>query len=110
MRPITCGGEIIFPDEVEAVLRYHPAVADAAVTGLPHPTLGNYLVALVAAESDLQPPGTEQVRQFCVGRLTGFKVPREVLAVAAIRRDGRRVDDDWARATAARLLGTPEIT
>lgn len=109
MRPIKCGGEIIFPDEVEAVLRYHPAVADAAVTGLPHPTLGNYLVALVAAEPDQQPPSTEQVRQFCVGRLTGFKVPREVLAVDAIHRDDKRVDYDWARATAAGLLGTPEM-
>ncbi len=109
MRPITCGGEIIFPDEVEAVLRYHPAVADAAVTGVPHPTLGNYLVALVEAVSDQQTPSTEQVRQFCVGRLTGLKVPREVLAVDAIRRDDRRVDDDWARATAAELLATPEI-
>ena len=109
MRPIKCGGELIFPDEVEAVLRYHPAVADAAVTGLPHQTLGNYLVALVAAEADRRPPSTEEVREFCVGRLSGFKVPREVLAVDAIRREGKRVDDDWARATAAELLGAPEI-
>jgi len=100
---------MIFPDEVEAVLRYHPAIADAAVTGLPHPTLGNYLVALVATEPDHQPPSIEQVRRFCVGRLTGFKVPRQVLAVDVIRRDGKQVDDDWARATATSLLGTPEI-
>ena len=51
---------MIFPDEVEAVLRYHPAVADAAVIGLPHPTLGNYLVALVAAEPNRQAPSTER--------------------------------------------------
>ncbi len=109
MRPIQCGGEMILPDEVEAVLRYHPAIADAAVTGLPHPTLGNSLVALVAAEPDQQPQSTEQVRLFCIGRLTGFKVPRAVLPVDAIHRDDKRVDHDWARATAARLLGTPEI-
>jgi acyl-CoA synthetase (AMP-forming)/AMP-acid ligase II len=100
---------MIFPDEVEAVLRYHPAVADAAVTGLPHPTLGNYLVALVAAEPDQQPPTIDQVRQFCVGRISGFKVPREVLAVDAIRRHGKLVDQEWARATAASLLGVPEV-
>ena len=51
VRPIKCGEEMIFPDEVEAVLRYHPAVADTAVTGLPHPTLGNYLVALVSGRA-----------------------------------------------------------
>jgi len=100
---------MIFPDEVEAVLRYHPAVADAAVIGLPHPAIGHYLVALVAAEPDRQAPSTEQIREFCVGRLTGFKVPRQVLAVDVIRRDGKQVDDDWARATATSLLGTPEI-
>ncbi len=100
---------MIFPDEVEAVLRYHPAVADAAVTGLPHPTLGNYLVALVAAEPNRQAPSTEVVREFCVGRLTGFKVPRKVLAVDAIRRNGKLVDQDWARATAAGLLGIAEV-
>jgi 3-oxocholest-4-en-26-oate---CoA ligase len=108
VKPITSGGEIIFPDEVEAVLRYHPAIADAAVTGLPHPTLGHYLVALVVGPSDSQPPSTEQVRRFCVGRLTGFKVPREVLAVDAICRHDKRIDYEWARATAAGLLGVME--
>jgi len=100
---------MIFPDEVEAVLRYHPAVADAAVIGLPHPALGHYLVALVAAEPNRQAPSSEQVREFCVGRLTGFKVPREVLAVDAIRRNGKLIDQDWAGAIAAGLLGIAEV-
>jgi 3-oxocholest-4-en-26-oate---CoA ligase len=109
VKPIMCGGEMVFPDEVEAVLRYHPAVADAAVTGLPHPTLGHFLVALVTSEPNQPPPTIEEVREFCVGRITGFKVPREVLTVDAIRRDGKRVDQDWARTTASELLGIAEV-
>jgi acyl-CoA synthetase (AMP-forming)/AMP-acid ligase II len=100
---------MIFPDEVEAVLRYHPTVADAAVVGLPHLTLGHYLVALVAAEPNQQSPSTEEIRQFCVGRLSGYKVPREVLTVEAIRRVDKRVDQDWARTTAAELLGLSDV-
>jgi 3-oxocholest-4-en-26-oate---CoA ligase len=109
MKPIICGGEMIFPDEVEAVLRYHPAVADAAVTGLSHLTLGHYLVALVVAEPDQPPLTVETIREFFVGRLSGFKVPREVLAVDAIRRNGKQVDQEWARATATEMLGIPEV-
>jgi acyl-CoA synthetase (AMP-forming)/AMP-acid ligase II len=107
MKPIKTGGESIFPDEVEAVLRYHPAVADAAVVGLPDRVMGEYLVALVTATPGRTAPSAEEVRQFCIGRLTGFKVPREVLTVAAIPQDGKRADYDWARTTAATLLGTP---
>ena len=107
MRPITSGGETIFPDEVEAVLRYHPDVDDAAVVGLPDTMMGEYLVALVAAPPERPVPTVEEVRAFCVGRLSGFKVPRHVLAVPAIRRDGKRIDYQWARATAADLLGAP---
>jgi acyl-CoA synthetase (AMP-forming)/AMP-acid ligase II len=39
MRPVTSTGELIFPGEVEAGLRYHPDVADAAVMGLPDPMM-----------------------------------------------------------------------
>jgi 3-oxocholest-4-en-26-oate---CoA ligase len=107
MRPITSGGETIFPDEVEAVLRYHPDVDDAAVVGLDDPMMGQYLVALITAPADHRPPTVEEVRAFCVGRISGFKVPRHVLAVSEIRRDGKRIDYQWARTTAAGLLGAP---
>jgi acyl-CoA synthetase (AMP-forming)/AMP-acid ligase II len=107
MRPITSGGETIFPDEVEAVLRYHPDIGDAAVVGLPDPMMGEYLVALVAATPERPAPTIEEVRAFCVGRLSGFKVPRHVLAVPAVRRDGKRIDYEWAWATAADRLGVP---
>jgi 3-oxocholest-4-en-26-oate---CoA ligase len=105
MRPINSGGETIFPGEVEAVLRYHPDIDDAAVVGLPDPMMGEYLVALVAATPEHPAPTVEDVRAFCVGRLSGYKVPRHVLAVPAIRRNGKRVDDEWARITAAERLG-----
>jgi 3-oxocholest-4-en-26-oate---CoA ligase len=108
MKPITSGGETIFPDEVEAVLRYHPDVDDAAVVGLPDPRMGQHLVALVAATPGHRAPTVEEIRAFCVGRLSGFKVPRHVLGVPSIRRHGKRIDDDeWARATATELLGAP---
>jgi acyl-CoA synthetase (AMP-forming)/AMP-acid ligase II len=107
MRPITSGGETIFPDEVEAVLRYHPDIDDAAVVGLPDPMMGQYLVALVAAAPGHRAPTIEEVRAFCVGRVSGFKVPRHVLAVPAILRDGKRIDYEWARATAVERLETP---
>ena len=107
MKPITSGGESIFPDEVEAVLRYHPDVADAAVVGLPDRRMGRYLVALVTSKAGHTAPTTDQVRTFCVGRLTGFKVPRRVFTVEVIPYDGQRVDYERARAIATARLGSP---
>jgi hypothetical protein len=37
MRPISGGGEVAPPDEVEAMIRYHPAVADGTATGVGAP-------------------------------------------------------------------------
>jgi acyl-CoA synthetase (AMP-forming)/AMP-acid ligase II len=107
MKPITIGGENVFPDEVEAVLCYHPAIAEAAVIGMPDGRKGEVLVALVAPKAGQNAPSSEEVRQFCVGRLTGFKVPHDILGVDAIQRDGRRADYEWATATATALLASP---
>jgi long-chain acyl-CoA synthetase len=68
------GGENIYCIEVEAVLAQHPAVADAALVGLPHPLLGEVPAAVVQTR-----PGAEvseaALRDFAALRLAAFKVP-----------------------------------
>jgi long-chain acyl-CoA synthetase len=71
------GGENIYCIEVENILIQHPAVADAALVGLPHPHLGEVPAALVQAR-----PGAEineaSLRSFAAERLAAFKVPVRV--------------------------------
>jgi long-chain acyl-CoA synthetase len=72
------GGENIYCIEVENVLVEHPAVADAALVGLPHPVLGEVPAALVQAR-----PGAAidaaMLQDFARMRLAEFKVPVRVL-------------------------------
>jgi long-chain acyl-CoA synthetase len=71
------GGENIYCAEVENVLTQHPAVADAALVGLPHPVLGEVPAALI----QMRAGGalTEQALQaFAAERLAAFKVPVKV--------------------------------
>ena len=71
------GGENVYCVEIEGVLYEHPAVAEAAVIGIPHPTLGEEVGAVVT----LLPGASvteEQIRDFVGTRLAGFKVPVKV--------------------------------
>jgi long-chain acyl-CoA synthetase len=74
------GGENIYCIEVENILSEHPAVADVALVGLPHPLLGEVPAALVQAR-----PGAEvnaaMLQDFVRARLAEFKVPVAVLIV-----------------------------
>ena len=49
------GGYSVFPAEVEAVLLAHPAVAEAAVVGVPHAELGEEVAAFVALQPGVPP-------------------------------------------------------
>lgn len=69
---IVTGGENVQPDEVEAVLRAHPAVADAAVAGRPDDVWGEVVAAWVVADGAVQP----ELDRWCRDRLASFKVPR----------------------------------
>jgi len=101
VKPIKTGGENVFPDEVEAVLRYHPDVVDAAVVGVPDRLLGERLVALVQPEPGKAGPTVEELTVFCRARLVGYRVPRAVIEVGEIMRlASGHPDYDWARAVA----------
>jgi long-chain acyl-CoA synthetase len=81
------GGENIYCAEVENVLAQHPAVADAALIGLPHPLLGEVPAALVQTRPGMA-LSERALQAFAVERLAAFKVPVRVhVSQAALPRN-----------------------
>jgi O-succinylbenzoic acid--CoA ligase len=83
---IRSGGERIWPEEVEAVLRDHPKVADAAVAGRPDPEWGQHVAAWVVPRLIDEPPTLGDLRGFAKERVASFKAPRELFLVPDIPR------------------------
>jgi long-chain acyl-CoA synthetase len=71
------GGENVYSAEVEAALFEHPAIADAAVIGVPHEVLGEEVGAVVVLK-----PGEEvtadELRDHVAERIASFKVPAHI--------------------------------
>ncbi|WP_431774402.1 acyl-CoA synthetase [Streptomyces cucumeris] len=86
---IISGGVNIYPAEIEAALLTHPAVADAAVFGVPHDDWGEEVKAVVEpAEGHAPVPAlAEELLTHCAQRLAGFKRPRSVEFIAEMPRD-----------------------
>jgi long-chain acyl-CoA synthetase len=71
------GGENVYSSEVEAVLFEHPAVADVAIIGLPHPMYGEEVAAVVQLQPGAQATQHE-LQEFVAARLARFKVPSTI--------------------------------
>ncbi len=71
------GGFNVYPREIEEVLYGHPAVAEAAVIGIPEPALGEEVKAVVAFKPG-QSATEEEIIDYCRERLAAYKYPRSV--------------------------------
>jgi fatty-acyl-CoA synthase len=97
---VNTGGEKVFVEEVEEVLRAHPAVADALVVGRPSERWGQELVALVALR-DGEEVTHEPLHELCTSQLAQFKAPKAFIFVEQVHRLGNgKPDYRWAKRTA----------
>jgi HIP---CoA ligase len=79
------GGFNVYPAEVEAVLRRHPAVGQVAVIGIPDRRMGEVGLALVVPPADGAAPGVEDdLAAWAREHLANYKVPRTVRLVEAL--------------------------
>jgi fatty-acyl-CoA synthase len=85
---IISGGVNIYPQEAENVLVTHPAVADAAVFGIPHDDLGEVVKAVVELLPTDRPPGEVEAEllAYCHERLAKYKCPRSIDFAEALPR------------------------
>lgn len=98
---IITGGENVYSADVEAALARHPAVAEAAVIGIPDPRLGETVAAIVVLRKGTTLT-SEELIVHCRSLIGGFKVPRQVRFVDALPRTAvgkvRKSDlrSDWS--------------
>jgi long-chain acyl-CoA synthetase len=72
------GGYSIFPQEIERILLSHPAIAEAAVVGIPNPDLNEEVAAFVALKAG-DNTSAEELIDYCQKHLAHFKFPRHVI-------------------------------
>jgi acyl-CoA synthetase (AMP-forming)/AMP-acid ligase II len=94
---INTGGEKVYPEEVEAVVKDHPAVYDAVVVGAPDQRWGEQVVVVVAPRSGAS-VDLDELQAHCRQSLAGYKVPRGLVVVEdVVRGPNGKADYAWAR-------------
>ena len=101
---VNSGGEKIFVEEVEVVLRRHPDVVDALVVGRPSERFGEEVVGIVQLR-----PGAAvdpfELREYAAQSIARFKAPRAIAFCDRVQRHASgKPDFPWARAFAARAV------
>ena len=97
---VNTGGEKVFVEEVESVLRAHTDVADALVVGRPSERYGSEVVAVVAPRAGASVDPAE-LREYVATEIARFKAPRAVAVCDRVRRHANgKADYAWARQVA----------
>jgi acyl-CoA synthetase (AMP-forming)/AMP-acid ligase II len=104
---INTGGEKVYAEEVEQVLRRHPAVYDAVVVGTPDERFGEQVTAVVQPRAGGR-VSPEELVAFAGQHLARYKLPKTtVLVEEMVRSPSGKPDYRWAKARALEARGLP---
>jgi len=83
-------GQNIYPSEIESLLKTHPKVAEATVIGIPDEMRGEIIGAVISLKEG-EVAKEEELKQFCLEHITGYKVPRQFIFLPSLPRtaDGK---------------------
>ena len=100
---VNTGGEKVFVEEVEAVLKRHDDVVDALVVGRPSERFGQEVTAIVQLARVAPMPQPKALREWCSARLARYKAPRAFVFVERVERHpSGKANYQWARVTSER--------
>ncbi|MFX0575632.1 acyl-CoA synthetase [Nocardia nepalensis] len=98
---VNTGGEKVFVEEVESVVKAHEAIYDAVVIGIPHERWGQQVAAVVSV-AGTEPVDFAALERHVRKHLAGYKVPRQIwIARAVTRAPSGKPDYRWAKEFAA---------
>ena len=104
---INTGGEKVYPEEVELLLRSHPDVHDCVVVGVPDARFGEMVVAIVQPAADRSLTEAE-LGTFCRTRTAGYKRPKRFLLVDDLARGAAgKANYRYLRQLAAERVAAP---
>ena len=95
---INTGGEKVYPEEVEAVLKGYERIVDAVIVGVPDPRFGERVAAVVEPVTAEPLLTLDEVQRHCRDQLAGHKVPRLMFVVDKVPRSpSGKADYTWAK-------------
>jgi acyl-CoA synthetase (AMP-forming)/AMP-acid ligase II len=102
---INSGGEKIYPEEVEGVLKDHPEVYDTLVVGVPDERWGQAVCAVIQPRHPDSPPSLDELNAHCRQHLAAYKSPKHLVLVDEIvRSPAGKPDYPWAAEAARAAL------
>ena len=84
---IRSGGFNVYPSQVEAAIRSHPAIADVAVVGVPVSDATEEVAAAVIMENGSTPLTLEEVRAWAEKTIAHYALPRQLVVIAELPRN-----------------------
>ncbi len=104
---INSGGEKVYPEEVEEIIKTHSKVRDAAVIGVPDERWGEAVTAVIELKQG-EEVSPEEIINFCRERMAGYKKPKQVVFIDQLPRAAAgKLERKPLRELAMKILGIP---